>query len=71
MWVFVAVKSGTAVIIYNDERAKLAKRINIQPKESRALHMTLHATVFIEEFGGLSYPFLLFGVIFSHIVILK
>ena len=35
--------SGTAVIIYDDERAKLAKRINIQPKELRALHMTLYA----------------------------
>ena len=29
----------------DDERAKLAKRINIQPKESRALHVTLHATL--------------------------
>jgi len=28
----------------DDERAKLAKRINIQPKESRACMLTLHAT---------------------------
>jgi hypothetical protein len=31
----------------DDERAKLAKRINIQPKESRACMLTLHATTII------------------------
>jgi len=32
-------------MIDDHKRAKLAKRINIQPNGSRAPHMTLHATI--------------------------
>jgi hypothetical protein len=53
-WGGCCSKNATAVIIYDcdddDKRAKLAKRINIQPKESRALHVTLHATEVLNSY---------------------
>ena len=39
--------------IIHDERAKLAKGINIQPKESRVLHVTLHATIIVNTYSSL------------------